>query len=74
MDNKEKKEEEKPRLIDVLDRLVVPGTVLSYQEEDVTFQDTPNAIVKSLKVNICSTETLDQYALHNIHRQIRAKT
>lgn len=73
MDDKEKKEEDKPRLIDVLDQLVVPGTVLSYQEEEISFQDTPNAIVKNLKVNICSTETLDEYALHNIHKQIRAK-
>lgn len=68
-----KKQEDLPSVVEVLDKLMTPHTVLTYSEKEVEFR-SPQSAVKSLKVTITSTEALDQKAisiLHKLHTQIR---
>ena len=60
-----------PTVVEVLNQLVRPGTVLTYPEKEIAFQSSPQAVVKTLSVNICSTETTDMSALHKLNTQIR---
>lgn len=66
-----RKTKDLPTVVEVLNQLVRPGTVLMYPEKEIAFQNSPQAVVKILSVNICSTETTDMSALHKIHTQIR---
>lgn len=62
-----------PVVVEVLDSLMKPSTVLEYQEKDIKFKN-PISSVKSLRVQVSSTETLDQKSmsiLHSLHTKIR---
>jgi hypothetical protein len=65
-------EAELPTVAEVLDRELRPGGILIYQEKDVVFKSSTQAAVKSLKVNIVSTESKDLAVLHQLHTQTRA--
>ena len=71
MVSKKTKAENLPQLTEVLNQLVKPGTVLVYPEKEIIFQNSSQAVVKTLSVNICSTETADMSALHKLNTQIR---
>jgi hypothetical protein len=64
--------EELPTVLEVLEREMRPGTVLVYQEKDVVFANSSQSAVKSLKVNIVSTESQDMAILHRLHMQVRS--
>ena len=66
-----RKTENLPTVVEVLNQLVKPGTVLMYPEKEIVFQKSNQAVVKTLSVNICSTETTDISVLHKIHTKIR---
>lgn len=79
MENKDKKEEQIPTLEEVLKAHLTPGTVVGqisapimYQDDPVIFSNSPLSAVKELKVNICSTETMEMGALHQLHTQTRS--
>ncbi len=63
--------DELPTVIEVLERELRPGTVLVYQEKDIIFNDSSQSAVKSLKVNIVSTESQDMATLHRLHSLTR---
>lgn len=65
-------EDELPTVLEVLEKEMRPGTVLVYRETDVIFKDSSQSAVKSLKVNIVSTESQDMAILHRLHTQTRA--
>ena len=71
MENKKIEPKDLPLVSEVLAQLVRPGTVLMYPEKQIIFHSSPQAVVKTLSVNICSTETTDMSALHKIHTKIR---
>lgn len=66
------KESEIPTVVELLDKMLNPNTVLTYSEKEVEFK-SPQSAVKSLKVTITSTEALDQKAVsifHSLHTKI----
>jgi len=65
------KESELPTVLEVLEREVHFGVVLQYPEKGIAFPEAKLSPVKSLKVNIISTETLDMAMLHRLHSQTR---
>ena len=76
--NKSKKEtlqsnKDLPMVTDVLDQLVKFGTVLTYPEGEIDFRrDYRQCPIKTLAVNICSTETGDLAVLHQLYTQVRS--
>ena len=60
-----------PTITEALDRLMTHGTVLKYQERQITFNESRLSAVKSLEVNICSTESLDLALLHKLYTLTR---
>ena len=60
-----------PTITEALDRLLTRGTVLKYPERQITFNESRLSAVKSLEVNICSTETEDMALLHKLHTKTR---
>ena len=60
-----------PTITGALDRLMKRGTVLKYPERQVTFNESRLSAVKSLEVNICSTETADMALLHKLYTKTR---
>ena len=60
-----------PTITEALDRLMTRGTVLKYQERQITFNESRLSAVKSLEVNICSTESLDLALLHKLYTLTR---
>jgi len=64
-------DEELPTVAEVLDRELRPGGILIYQERDVIFKNAAQSAVKTLKVNIVSTESRDLAVLHQLHTQTR---
>jgi len=65
------KESELPTVMEVLEREVQFGVVLQYPEKDIIFPEAKLSPVKSLKVNIISTESRDMAVLHKLHSQTR---
>ena len=75
--NKSKKEtlqsnKDLPMVTDVLDQLVKFGTVLTYPEGEIDFRDYRQCPIKTLAVNVCSTETEDLAVLHQLYTQVRS--
>ncbi len=68
---KGQEQNELPTITEVLDQILKPGTVLVYPEKKMVFKNSPQVAVKSLEVNICSTEVLDMAILHKLHTQTR---
>ena len=66
-----KRTEDLPLITDVLKKLITPGTVLMYPEKEITMESSPQTAVKTLQVNICSTETKDMSILHKINLQVK---
>jgi len=66
-----KRTEDLPLITDVLENLVTPGTVLMYPEKEVTMESSPQTAVKTLQVNICSTESNDLCVLHHLHSKVK---
>ena len=60
-----------PTITEALDRLMTRGTVLKYPERKITFNKSGQAVVKSLEVNICSTESQDMALLHKLYTKTR---
>lgn len=72
MEDREKQQKENlPTVIEAIEQLMTPQTVLEYEEAEILFKDSSQQAVKSLQVNICSTETLDMAVLHKLHSQTR---
>ncbi len=69
----ELKTEELPTVEELLEQYYTHGTrlQLKYQEKEIIFNN-PLSPVKSLQVNICSTETQHQTALHKLHTLTRS--
>lgn len=65
-------EDELPTVVEVLERKMRPGTIMIYQEKDVVFKNSSQSAVKSLKVNIVSTEFKEMAVLHQLHTQTRS--
>jgi len=65
------KESELPTVMEVLEREVQFGVVLQYPEKDIIFPGAKLSPVKSLRVNIISTESQDLAILHHLHSQTR---
>ena len=63
--------EDLPMVTDVLDQLMRFGTVLAYPEGEIDFTAYRQCPIKTLQVNICSTETTDLTVLHTLHSQVR---
>lgn len=68
---KEQQTEESPTVVEFLEHLLKPGTVLQFPEKSIIFKNSPQSAVKSLVVNICSTESIDMAVLHQLHTQTR---
>ena len=60
-----------PTITEALDRLLTRGTVLKYPERQITFNESRLSAVKSLEVNICSTEANDIALLHRLYTKTR---
>ena len=78
MQTKDENNKQLPTLREALSKLLIPGTVvgevstpISFQDDPITFDNSPLSAVKSLKVNIFSTETAEMGALHQLHTQTR---
>ena len=74
--NKSKQEvsqnnENLPRVVDVLEQWMKAETVLTYPEGAIDFRSYRQCPIKTLQVNICSTETADKAVLYKLHNQIR---
>lgn len=73
MENKKKQpEEELPTVLEAIEQLMTPQTVLEYPEKEIIFKNSSQQAVKSLKVNICSTEYGDMTLLHELHSSTRS--
>jgi hypothetical protein len=79
MENKDEKEEQIPTIQEALKRLLNLGTVVGqisapimYPDDPIIFTNSPLSAVKELKVNICSTETMEMGVLHQLHTQTRS--
>jgi len=66
-----KNDEELPTVLEVLEKEMRLGTVLVYRERDVMFKNSSQSAVKSLQVNIVSTESQDMSILHRLHTLTR---
>lgn len=64
-------QEQLPPLSEVIEKLMSPGTVLTYPELEIAFGQSRQAAVKSLKVRVFSTESRDMAVLHKLHTQTR---
>lgn len=64
------KEEDLPTVLEVLQKLMRRGTLLMYPEKPIFFPNTLQS-VKSLSVNICSSETIDMAILHKLHTKTK---
>lgn len=74
MKNKNKQSiDQLPTVLESLEKLITPNTVLVYPEKEIIFENNKLSPVKSLKVNICSIETQDMAILHRLHTQTRAE-
>ncbi len=71
MKTKDENQEQLPTVVEVIEKWLTPGTLLKYQAKKITFDKYPLSVVKSLKVNICSTETVDMGVLHKIQNNVR---
>ena len=60
-----------PTITEALDKLVARGTVLKYQERPINFTGSKGATVKSLEVNVCSTEAEDMALLRKLYAKTR---
>ncbi|OGC51514.1 hypothetical protein A2982_02320 [candidate division WWE3 bacterium RIFCSPLOWO2_01_FULL_39_13] len=60
-----------PAITEALDRLMKRGTVLKYPERQITFNESRQSAVKSLEVNICSTEAEDMSLLRKLYTKTR---
>jgi hypothetical protein len=68
------KQKDLPPLSEVMERLMLPGTVLgalSFPAKPIIFKKAYKTAVKELAVNICSTETTDLAVLHTLYSQVR---
>ncbi len=79
MQTKDENNTQLPTLREALSKLLTPGTVvgdvlapISFEDDPIIFENTPLSAVKSLKVNIFSTETAEMGALHQLHTATRA--
>lgn len=64
------KESELPQLADVLIKEMGIGTIFTYPEKEIVFPNSKQSPVKSLKVNIVSTDSKDLATLHKLHTSI----
>lgn len=68
------KQEDLPPLSEVMERLMLPGTVLgalSFPAQPIIFKKPYQTVVKELAVHITSTEMADLALLHNLHTEVR---
>jgi len=68
-----------PTLKQALDKLMTSGTVvgqisapISFEDDSIIFDNSPLSAVKSLKVNLYSTETEEMGILHKLHTMTRS--
>lgn len=70
--NEEKQlERNLPTVVEVLDQLMKPGTVLEFPGKPIQFDNSKQTAVKSLAVKICSTESQDMAILHKLYTRTR---
>lgn len=65
-------EEQLPTVLEVIEELMTPGTVLKYPEKEIILHNSPQSAIKSLKVNILSAESQDMAILHKLHSKTRS--
>lgn len=70
-DKEEQSKEELPTILEAIQKLRTRSTVLVYSEKPILFPDSRQTAVKTLEVNICSTESSNKAILHKLHSKIR---
>lgn len=71
-DKKEQQKENLPSLSEALQTLITQGTVVQYPEKPIIFKESHHTAVKTLEVNICSTEGDIKALLHKLHSKTRS--
>lgn len=81
MQTKDESDNQIPTLKEVLNKIMTPGGVvgnisapISFPDDPISFDNSPLSAVKTLGVNIYSTETEDMGILHKLHTATRSVT